>query len=221
MEQEIEKKGLSTGMVFGLVIVAVIIFGKATKEQGELNMQSANLQKETSSTEKADTQESTTTKNETDTTDKKVSSPADTTTATTDWKTYKNTKYGYSLNYPNNFELYARDESLNNVAVSPAAASIDVSNNDEGGIFDVIFENIQFTTDGMKGVFDETDPSKVTLTPATIAGNPAYQVKYDAVSDESDDLYFVKSPSGAVLRLMIARNNSDAQKILSSFIFTK
>lgn len=233
MEEITNKKGIPAGAVVGITILAAIIFGagaymyannQATQEKDALNTQIVALQNEVLSARKTATTTSDSSTPATNTDDKAASTEKS--SVPSDWKTYKNTKYGYSLNYPNNLKLLARDEDLNNIEVNSTAASIEVAT-DEGGIFDVIFENIQFTTDEMKGVFGETDPKNVTLTPATIAGNPAYQVKYHATSDEMSDLYFVKSPSGTVLRLMIAidnidaQNNIDAQKILSSFIFTK
>lgn len=143
----------------------------------------------------------------------------------TDWNTYRNDKYEYSLSYPNDAKIGARDENFNDIAVDPTVSEIDISGNGTGFMFSVTKKNVEFTADGIKSTFDETDPKDVTLIPTTIAGSAAYQVKYDPTSDEMADLYFVKSPSGAVLGIetirdsAIAENNTNAQKILSSFKF--
>ncbi|MDD3006466.1 MAG: hypothetical protein PHX30_02695 [Candidatus Pacebacteria bacterium] len=226
MDEITNERSVPVATVVGITILTAIIFGagaylyvnnSATEEKDTLNAQIATLQNEVLSAKKAATITSDSSVPATNADDEVTSTEKSSVPA--DWKTYKNTKYEYSLDYPNNSKLLARDENLNNTTINPAVAEIIISNDESGFIFSATSKNIQFTTDEIKSSFPETDPSNITLTPTTIAGNPAYQVKYDTASDGISDLYFVKNPSGVVLRLMIARNDSAAQKILSSFAF--
>lgn len=83
MEEQTIKGGMSTGMVVGIAVLVAIVFGggayayvnnKAEKEKKDLNAQIAELQDQVSSLQ--------------------------TTTTTASWKTFSNSRYGYSIKYP-------------------------------------------------------------------------------------------------------------------------
>jgi len=103
MEEATEKKKSSTEKIAGIAILAVVIFGACAymyanndtdqaKETADKKV--VGLQKET------DTEDSDSMQNETNET---TNSSAD----TTDWKTYKNTKYGFSLTFNDLWKNYS------------------------------------------------------------------------------------------------------------------
>lgn len=110
MEENISKKGVPVAAVVGITILVAIIFGagaymyannQTTQEKDTLNAQIVALQNEVTSAKKAATTTSdsstsvTNTDNETSSTEKS-SIPSD-------WKTYKNQKLGYQLQYPSDW----------------------------------------------------------------------------------------------------------------------
>lgn len=239
MEEITNKKGVPAVAVVGIVLLAAIIFGagaymyannQATQEKDALNAQIVTLQNEVLSAKKVATTTSNSSTPATNTDDKVASTEKP--SVPSDWKTYKNTKYGYSLNYPNNLKTHSFANSLadvedDNIAINPTATAISMDG-ESGFVFSVTSEKIQFTTDEIKSfVIDSSSTIKeVTLTPVTIAGSPAYQVRYSEIESanpaykDTSDLYYIQSPSGTVLQLSVG-NNSDGQKILSSFAFEK
>ncbi|MBU0999707.1 hypothetical protein KKG24_05435 [Patescibacteria group bacterium] len=100
MEETTNKSGMSTGMIIGIAVMVAIVFGggayayvnnKAEKEKKDLNVQITELQKISAVSD--------------------ASSNAD----TSDWKTYTNDVFKYTIKYPNNYQLaddcYNKDEN--------------------------------------------------------------------------------------------------------------
>jgi len=106
MEEQVVKKGMSTGAVIGIAVLVAIVFGggvyayvnnKATKEKKDLNAQITELQSQVSSAK-------------TVTPSASASATAD---ETADWKTYMNDKYSYSIKYPTTgWTTYNDDEKV-------------------------------------------------------------------------------------------------------------
>jgi len=205
------KRGISTGIVLGIMLIVAIVFGagvylyannKTAKEKEKLNAQITELQNKISGA-------------------KTATMPTD---EIANWKTYTNTKYGYSFKYPDTVTMTASEDNSDNLAINPTADGVNVfpvGGNIGNGIFYISSLNIEFTTDAIKGQFGATKPEDITLTPTTIAGASSYKVTILGDSAVVSAFYYIKSPSGTVLELTVVNGNSDAQKILSSFQFIK
>lgn len=116
MEETTNKSGVSAGMVTIIVIIVAIIFGggayayvnnKATKEKKDLNAQITQLQSQVAASE--------TTATTTTTTPSSTTSATTTADVTASWKTYANTKYGFSFKYPDSWTSGAQSNNANNI----------------------------------------------------------------------------------------------------------
>lgn len=124
MEETTNKSGMSTGMIIGIAVVVAIVFGggayayvnnKATKEKKDLNAQITELQSQVSSGTTATT-----------------TTPSSATSVTADetanWKTYTNTKYGYSIKFPTGFSAHEEGMARSTDA-TPDSSAIVITNN--------------------------------------------------------------------------------------------
>lgn len=122
MEDQTTKSGMSTSAVIGIAVLVAIVFGggayayvssKAASEKKDLNAQITQLQNQVSSAATATTVPS--------------SSTSATADETANWKTYTNTKYGYSIKFPTDFSAQVGGIS-GETAATPDSGSMFVSN---------------------------------------------------------------------------------------------
>ncbi|MDP3057763.1 MAG: PsbP-related protein [bacterium] len=138
-----------------------------------------------------------------------------------DWKTYRNEKYGYEFKYPSNIFLNSYDEVGNEIEIANNAITVATQyNNKKGVIFFVRDVNISLTPDGIKNQFGATNKENISIIPAQIAGVNGYQVVFADNKNIVSDFYFIKKGE-QVLELTVLKNDKIVSKMLSTFKFIK
>lgn len=214
---------ISNGAIIGIALIIIIVInagvyfymdGKIAKERESSNSQIAELQKQVSDLKVVSVQNNKTSAINT-------SNPSNDEMAS--WKTYTNTKYDYSLKYPESFTMTASADNLDDLPIGPTADSVNVfpvNGSVPDGIF-FVDPGVEFTIDAIKDQFSATNKDNIIVTPMTIGGASAYKVKILGDSGVVSTFYDIKSPSGKILQLTVVNDSTDAQKILSSFQFIK
>lgn len=146
----------------------------------------------------------------------------------TNWKTYTDSKYGFSINYPSNFKFESK-EGIVNISDLRVAEP----NCKRGGCYlgdyslKLSLISIAINQTNLKSIvgekYKQEQNSAIDVTPLKLTklnNYPAYY--YEATGAERYSNYYVMSDSGAVLKLSFVNNDSQyLNQILSTFKFTE
>lgn len=141
---------------------------------------------------------------------------------TSDWKTYRNAKYGYEIRYPLPYAVY----KIGDGQYMPATENDESIGLKKEKDSDFIFGVYDTGTDvlsasSIKSQFGATDPNDIEIVSVVILGQSGYKLIFRK-EDKSrvSDFYFLKTSNGNMLEITILTGNRIANLIFSSLRFS-
>ncbi|MCC2631319.1 MAG: hypothetical protein K0S20_18 [Patescibacteria group bacterium] len=138
-------------------------------------------------------------------------------------KTYQNSQYGYTFDYPPTVILKASIGNAAEAEIAPSSENVLASTNRQSAgdsLFSVHALQIPFTATDIKAQFGASDPEKVQLIPTAVAGRDGYMIAPPEDAKDLSTFYLVKSPSGHVLEIVVT-DDPEATALYTSFRILK
>jgi len=187
MEEVTNKGGMSTGMVVGIAVIVVAVFGggvyayvnsKTEKEKKDLNAQITEFQNEVSSAKTATTTAPS----------PSISAIAPSVNTATDWKGYKNTKYGFSLTFNDLWKNYQIVEKKpdDKTALAYLYVCVPTTSSIWRDVQAGVFCPFSITVVNA-GNYEEFKQANDPIIPTYINKNSSYVFSYSTAQDRPDD----------------------------------